>query len=119
MSGERLTWFDRFATRTDSMVSRAPFFFGCVLLVVIWVPTFMFLSVDMWQLLINTATTIVTFLLVALLQNTQRRTDAAIHKKLNAIIDALVAILTALDLVDSDAARKLRDAHGLEHREGT
>jgi low affinity Fe/Cu permease len=50
-----------------------------VLVVVLWVPTLWVLpSVDTWQLLINTVTTIITFLLVALLQNTQSRADQAV-----------------------------------------
>jgi low affinity Fe/Cu permease len=50
-----------------------------VLVVVLWVPTLWVLpSVDTWQLVINTVTTIITFLLVALLQNTQLRADQAV-----------------------------------------
>lgn len=58
-------FFDRFAGRSAAFVSRAPFFVFCVLLVVVWAPG----NFDTYQLLINTPTTIVTFLLVALLQN--------------------------------------------------
>lgn len=65
--------FDRFADRTSRLVSQAPFFAACVLLVLVWAPTILFLSFNTWQLLINTATTIVTFLLVALLQNARRQ----------------------------------------------
>jgi len=58
----------------------------CVLLVVMWAPSYLLLpDVDTWQLIINTVTTIVTFLLVALLQNTQKRADEAIQHKLNTI----------------------------------
>jgi low affinity Fe/Cu permease len=52
----------------------------CVLLVVMWAPSYFLLpDVDTWQLIIDTVTTIVTFLLVALLQNTQKRADEAIQ----------------------------------------
>jgi low affinity Fe/Cu permease len=69
-------FFDRFANRTSMLASRAVFFALCVALVVVWVPSiFLLRDVDTWQLIINTATTIVTFLLVALLQNTQTRSD--------------------------------------------
>ena len=61
----------------------------CLLLVVIWLPSVAVLDVDTWQLVINTVTTIITFLLVALLQNTQTRSDLAIQHKLNAIADGL------------------------------
>src|SRR2546423_1769209 len=70
--------FDQFATAAARFVSRAWFFALCVLLVVVWVPSyFVFRDVNTWQLIINTATTIVTFLLVALLQNTQTSSDEA------------------------------------------
>jgi Low affinity iron permease len=70
------------------------FFAVCVLLVVVWAPSFfLFGSVDTWQLIINTATTIVTFLLVALLQNTQKRADDAVQHKLNAIADGLATLM--------------------------
>jgi low affinity Fe/Cu permease len=50
-----------------------------VLVVVLWVPTLWVLpSVDTWQLVINTVTTIITCLLVVLLQNTQSRADPAV-----------------------------------------
>lgn len=45
--------------------------------------------IDTWQLIINTLTTIVTILLVALLQNTQKGADQAIQRKLNAIAEGL------------------------------
>ena len=63
---------------------------ACVVIVVIWAPTFVFMPMDTWQLIINTLTTIITFLLVALLQNTQKRADAAVQHKLNAIAEGLV-----------------------------
>src|SRR5207248_4915045 len=55
------------------------------ILILVWAPTLAFLKFDTWQLLINTATTIVTFLLVALLQNSQTRNDQATQHKLNEI----------------------------------
>jgi Low affinity iron permease len=57
---------------------------------VVWAPTFFLLrDVDTWQLIINTVTTIITLLMVALLQNSQTRTDQAVQHKLNAIADGL------------------------------
>ena len=59
--------FDRFAQHASDIAGRAAFFTGCVLLILVWVPSyFVFGSLDTWQLVINTATTIITFLLVAL-----------------------------------------------------
>ena len=53
-------------------------------------------DVDTWQLIINTVTTTVTFLLVALLQNTQKRADEAVQHKLNAVADGLADLMEAL-----------------------
>src|SRR3954453_7336457 len=85
----KLSPFDRFAGACTRGASRAPFFAFCVALIVIWAPTGLVLKVDTWQLVINTATTIITFLLVALLQNSQERSDKAVQQKLNAIADGL------------------------------
>ena len=114
--------FDRFAERANKVVSRAPFFAFCVLLVVLWLPSYFALSsLDTWQLIINTITTIVTFLLVALLQNSQTRSDEAIQQKLNAIADALADLMDtqgkggSRDLTED--IKQLRAAVGLEERE--
>ncbi len=117
--------FDRFADMASRVASRAWFFAFCVLLVVIWAPSILILKdVDTWQLIINTVTTIVTFLMVALLQNSQTRADLAVQHKLNAIADGLADLMTASargDLRDSleRDVRELRAAVGLEAREST
>lgn len=116
-----LSFFDRFATVVNRFVSRAWFFAGCLLLVVIWAPSYFLLhDLDTWQLIINTATTIITFLLVALLQNTQTRADNALQHKLNAIADALADLMTEMSgdhpELREDVA-ELRAAVGLEERE--
>jgi hypothetical protein len=116
--------FDRFAGTASTFASRAPFFAGCVLLIAIWVPTFSFLKIDTWQLIINTATTIITFLLVALLQNSQTRNDQATQHKLNAIADGLADLMAHQARTDHDDdlqrdLRELRLAVGLEDRETT
>lgn len=117
----RLSVFDRFATRASNLVSRAWFFLLCLLLVLLWAPSyFVFGSVDTWQLIINTMTTIVTFLLVALLQNTQKRSDDAVQHKLNAIADGLSDLMGQVaddhPGLGGDRA-ELRAAVGLEGRE--
>ena len=116
-----LSPFDRFATAAARFVSRAWFFSLCLLLVVLWLPSyFVFRDINTWQLIINTLTTIVTFLLVALLQNTQTRADEALQHKLNALADGLADLMAAIG-EDKPALRKdmteLRDAVGLEERE--
>jgi hypothetical protein len=120
-----LSHFDRFATAAEGFVSRAWFFALCVLLVLLWAPSYLvFGDVDTWQLVINTATTIVTFLLVALLQNTQSRANDAVQQKLNAIADGLADLMTQIAEDQRDRrlhqdVRELRAAVGLEDKEGT
>jgi low affinity Fe/Cu permease len=111
-------FFDRFAQTAARFTSHAPFFVACVGLVLLWVLSYpLFGSVDTWQLVINTATTIVTFLMVALLQNSQGRSEDAIHQKLDAIADALADFMEASP-DDSGGMRKdvddLRKAVGIE-----
>lgn len=111
--------FDRFADVAARFASRAPFFAACVALVVLWAPTYLVVrDFDTWQLLINTPTTIVTFLLVALLQNSQSRADKAVQHKLNAIAEALADLMDEDDGLDRDQD-ELRAAVGLEERESS
>lgn len=82
--------FNRFADWVASRVASATFFAFCVILVVVWMPSYFLLgSVDTWQLIINTITTIITFLLVALLQNQQDRFEREVCERLDRIQDAL------------------------------
>jgi low affinity Fe/Cu permease len=81
--------FHRFAHTTAAAVGTPPAFLAAVLVIVIWAitgPIFRFS--DTWQLVINTGTTIVTFLMVFLIQNTQNRDAKAIHLKLDELIRA-------------------------------
>ena len=113
-----VSWFDKFATKASAFVSKAPFFAVCVAIVIVWAPSIVIIhSISTWQLIINTLTTIITFLLVALLQNTQERSDKATQDKLNAIADALSDLMKAQGQ-EKDAA-ELRDAVGLEDRESS
>jgi low affinity Fe/Cu permease len=121
----RVGFFDRFAGWAALVASRATFFAFCVLLIIVWAPSILFLrSVDTWQLIINTATTIVTFLMVALLQNSQTRSDQAVQHKLNAIADGLADVMAHLANGDEEHdleldLAELRAAVGLEEREST
>ena len=122
---ERVGFFDRFAGFASLVASRALFFAFCVLLIVIWVPSILLIrDIDTWQLIINTATTCITFLMVALLQNSQTRSDQAVQHKLNAIADGLSDLMAHIaDNVETrDLERdiiELRDAVGLEAHEST
>ena len=114
----KVGWFDKFATAASKLVSRAWFFAFCVVLILVWAPSIALIhSIGTWQLIINTLTTIITFLLVALLQNTQERSDKAIQDKLNAIAEALSKVVDAQGF-EKDAA-ELRSAVGLENRESS
>jgi low affinity Fe/Cu permease len=79
--------FTDFATKVAHATGQATTFAVCVVLVIVWAltgPLFQFS--DTWQLVINTGTTIVTFLMVFLIQNTQNRDGAAIQAKLDELI---------------------------------
>jgi hypothetical protein len=116
-----VSMFDHFAKVAARFFSRPWFFALCVLLVLVWAPSyFVIQDVNTWQLIINTATTIVTFLMVALLQNTQTRSDQSTQDKLNAIADGLADLMRSSSGNDPDLRKdmlELRDAVGLEDRE--
>lgn len=105
-----LGFFDRFAESASTFSSRALFFAFCVVLIIAWTPTIFLLSFNVSQLLINTATTVITFLLVALIQNSQKRFENAMNFKLNAIADALADSMevTAEEYRDNDPEREDR-----------
>src|SRR3977135_2120365 len=82
--------FRGFARKTSSVLGSAWAFVLALLIIVIWAvtgPTFHYS--DTWQLIINTGTTIVTFLMVFLIQNTQNRDAKAVHLKLDELNRAL------------------------------
>jgi len=79
--------FAGLANRTARVAGSAPTFALCVLVVAVWAatgPAFHFSQT--WQLVINTGTTIVTFLMVFLIQNTQNRDSLALQTKLDELI---------------------------------
>jgi low affinity Fe/Cu permease len=100
----RNSWFTRFAKWTSRATGRPVAFAVAVAIIVIWAltgPVFHFS--DTWQLVINTGTTIITFLMVFLIQNTQYRDSEAVHLKLDELIRALEGAHNALlDLEDLD-----------------
>jgi low affinity Fe/Cu permease len=100
--------FDRFAESASHFVSKGMFFTISVVIVVVWMPTiFLFGSVDTWQLVINTMTSVLAFLLIALLQNSERRYDEALHQK----IDALAAGLADLMEHQAEGDREVLQRH--------
>ena len=80
-------WFSRFASRTAQLVGHPLMFLCAIVILVAWAASGpLFHYSDTWQLIINTGTTIVTFLVVFLIQNTQNRDAKALHLKLDELI---------------------------------
>ncbi len=93
--------FHTFAQRTSAAVGSPWAFAAAVSLIAAWGITGPLLGFSTtWQLVINTGTTIVTFLIVFLIQNTQNRESQAVQLKLDALILASAASDRALDLED-------------------
>ena len=102
--------FDRFAKWTSRIVGHPATFAAAVLIIVVWAitgPIFGFSNT--WQLAINTGTTIITFLMVFLIQNTQNRDGAAVQLKLDELIRTIDGahngFLDLEELSDEDLAR--------------
>ena len=120
--------FTRFAKET-ARASGHPVSFGiAVLIILAWAVTGpLFRYSDTWQLVINTSTTIVTFLMVFLIQNTQNRDSAAMQIKLDELLRAVKGAHTALaDLedmteaeLDAFKARYVRLAEAAKANPGT
>jgi low affinity Fe/Cu permease len=80
-------YFEKFANATARVTGSSPAFLLCLAAVVIWAASGPFFHFsENWQLVINTGTTIVTFLMVFLIQNTQNRDSVALQTKLDELI---------------------------------
>jgi low affinity Fe/Cu permease len=105
--------FRIFARHSAVMLGSAWAFGGAVFVILVWIltgPTFHFS--DTWQLIINTATTIITFLMVFLIQNTQNRDAKAVHLKLDEMIRALKGArnkLVDLEDLSDEELKKLEE----------
>ena len=91
------SWFTTFAKITSRATGRPAAFVLAATVIVVWIVTGpLFQFSDTWQLVINTGTTIVTFLMVFLIQNTQNRDSEALQIKLDEIIRAIEGAHNAL-----------------------
>ncbi len=104
--------FHKIASRVSTATGSPWGFILAVSLVVIWAllgPTFGY-SPE-WQLVINTGTTIVTFLMVFLIQNTQNRDAKAIHIKLDELLKGVVGARTGMVDVENVSDEELEQLH--------
>lgn len=107
--GRKSGVFDRIAGRATRATGSALTFLAAVAVILVWAllgPLFGFS--ETWQLVVNTATTIVTFLMVFLIQHSQNKDSIALHLKLNELIAALPAASNRMIAVEDLDEHELR-----------
>ncbi len=114
--------FRKFAQKTAHVVGTSWAFILAVLIIVVWATTGpLFHYSDTWQLVINTGTTIITFLMVFLIQNTQNRDAKAIHLKLDELIKGVKGARTGFvnleELSDKELERLQQEFAKLQKKE--
>jgi low affinity Fe/Cu permease len=100
--------FHKISTKVSNIAGRASTFILAVAMIAIWLtsgPLFGFS--DTWQLVINTTTTIITFLMVFLIQNTQNRDSKAMHLKLDELIKVSKMASNKLIEVEQDTDEEI------------
>lgn len=107
--------FHRFAKWIANITGKAGTFAVCIAVVLLWALTGPFFGFsDSWQLIINTGTTIVTFLMVFLIQNTQNRDTQEVHLKLDELIRATKGarnLLLDLEELDDQQLERLKGVY--------
>ena len=102
--------FTRLASRTSKVLGHAWVFAAAVGVLIVWAMTGPLLGFsNTWQLIINTGTTIVTFLMVFLIQNTQNRDSAALHLKLDAVMRELQVSNAKLYGAEEEGEKELEE----------
>ena len=105
--------FEHFSHRVTQATGRPAAFMAALMLIVVWLltgPAFGFS--DTWQLVINTGTTIITFLMVFLIQQTQNKDTKAIELKLNELVAATSGASNRLIDVEDLSEKELDMLHG-------
>ena len=104
--------FRKFAQTTSHAVGSPWAFIIATLIIVVWAATGpLFGYSDTWQLVINTGTTIITFLMVFLIQNTQNRDAKAIHLKLDELIKGVTGARTGMVDLEDMSDEELEKLH--------
>jgi low affinity Fe/Cu permease len=118
--GDDRGWFERFVEATNQVVSRAPFFAVCLGILLVWLASYpLWSSAKDWQVVIHTVSSVLSLLLLVLLENAGRRSEEAAQEKLNVLAEGLAALMDSRARDDEDlhaAVRDLRDAVGLEEK---
>jgi len=112
--------FEKFVEAANQVVSRAPFFLVIVAIVVGWAVSYPFWgSSKDWQYAIHTISSVISLLLLVLLENAGRRAEETAQEKLNVIAEGLAAMMESAGRNDKElqeAHRRLIEAVGLEQR---
>jgi low affinity Fe/Cu permease len=109
----RLPFFSRMSNEVARITGKPVTFAICCLTIIVWAVTGpVFHYSDTWQLIINTGTTIVTFLMVFLIQNTQNRDGAALQAKLDELIRATTEARNELVAIERQPEEKVEKVRG-------
>ncbi len=106
------TWTERFARAVTNWTGSTSAFVLALGIVVVWAITGPFFNYsETWQLVINTGTTIVTFLMVFLIQRTQNKDSQAVHLKLNELVAAMQGASNRLVNIEDISEAELKSLH--------
>ena len=112
--------FEKFVEAVNGQVSRAPFFLLILAIIVAWLVSYpLWPSSKDWQYVIHTVSSVISLLLLVLLENAGRRAQEAAQEKLNVIAEALSDLMSSRADQDPEltkSVRRLREAVGLEER---
>jgi low affinity Fe/Cu permease len=104
--------FHKIAAQVSAKAGQASTFILALLIILVWAVSGLFFNFsDTWQLVINTGTTIITFLMVFLIQNTQNRDSKAIHLKLDELIKAIHGARNTMVNLEELSDEELEELH--------